>query len=300
VVDGELLTAADPGRPSQRWTWANLRHLATVLVRGTNPAAAVYESIGEDFFLSPAPRWLNLGLWEGSGTEDEAPAAVTRLVEEVAEPLPRHGVILDVGNGLGVQDPVIAAVARPSTLVAMNVTEWQLRAGRQSLSEAGALPLAGDAVRIPLADLSVDGIISVEAAFHFRSRRTFFEEARRVLRPGGVLTTSDVSTERLPRRPAEALAGLAQLRVWGLNLQAAASARAIADTARAAGLTDVEVRRCGDRVIGPALALTRARLERSDGVPASKRLAVRILLAQVELLWQRRMIDYLLLTARRP
>jgi hypothetical protein len=41
-------------------------------------------------------------------------------------------------------------------------------------------------------------------------------------------------------------------------------------------------------------------MERLDGVPASKRLAVRILLAQVELLWRRRMVDYLLLSARRP
>lgn len=291
---------SDRRRQTQAWTRANLRHLGTVLIRGSNPAAAVYESIGADFFLSPASGWLNLGLWEGSGTEEEAPTAVRRLVEEVAAPLPREGVVLDVGNGLGVQDPVIAEVARPRTLIALNVTEWQLRAGRGSLSKAGALAVAADAVRFPLAAGSVDGVISVEAAFHFRSRRAFFDEVKRVLKPGGVLTMSDVSTERLPRGPAEALAGLAQLRVWGLNLQAAASAGAIAETARSAGLTDVEVRRCGDRVIGPALALTRARLDRLDGVPASKRLAVRILLAQIELLWRRRMIDYLLLSARRP
>jgi cyclopropane fatty-acyl-phospholipid synthase-like methyltransferase len=271
-----------------------------VLFRGRNPAAAVYESIGADFFLSPAPRWFNLGLWEGSGTEEEAPAAVRRLVEEVAGPLPRDGVVLDVGTGLGVQDPVIAEVARPRTLIALNVSEWQLREGRASLSKAGALAIAADAVRIPLGNGTVHGVISVEAAFHFPSRRAFFAEAYRVLKPGGVLTMSDVSTERLPRGPAEALAGLAQLRVWGLNFQAAASARTIADTARAAGLVDVEVRSCGHRVIGPALALTRARMENLNGVPASKRLAVRILLAQVELLWRRGMIDYLLLSARKP
>jgi SAM-dependent methyltransferase len=291
---------SDPREPSHRWNWANVRHLGTVLVQGRNPAAVVYESIGADFFLSPAPGWLNLGLWIGIGTEEEAPTAVRRLVEAVAGPLPTGGVVLDVGNGLGVQDPVIASVARPRMLIALNVTEWQLRRGRPSLSEAEALAVVADAIRIPVADATVDGVISVEAAFHFRSRRAFFEEVRRVLRPGGVLSMSDVSTERLPRRPMEALAGLAQLRAWGLNLQAAASAQTIADTARAAGLADVAVRRCGDGVIGPALTLTRARLERSDGVPASKRMAVRILLSQVELLWRRRMIDYLLLTARRP
>lgn len=279
---------------------ANLRHVATVLVQGRNPAAAVYESIGSDFFLAPAPGWLNLGLWEGPGTEEEAPVAVRRLVEAVAAPLPKGAVILDVGNGLGVQEPVIAEVARPRMLIAVNVTEAQLRAGRGALAEAGAAGVAGDAVRLPVADGTVDGVICVEAAFHFRSRRGFFEEVRRVLRPGGVLTMSDVSTERMPRTPAEILAGLTQLRVWGLNAQAAASAASIGAAAGAAGLADVEIRRCGDRVIGPALALSRARLPRAQGVPASKRLGFRMLLAQVELLWRRRMIDYLLLSARRP
>jgi erythromycin 3''-O-methyltransferase len=286
--------------PTQAWTRANLRHLAAVAIRGRNPAATVYESIGPDFFLAPAPGWLNLGLWEGEGTEAEAPLAVRRLVEAVAEPLPRGGSILDVGNGLGVQDPVIAGVARPRRLVVLNITESQLHAGKASLADARARAVVGDAIRIPLADGSMDGVISVEAAFHFRSRRTFFDEARRVLKPGGVLTTSDVSTERVPRTPAEVLAGLTQLRVWGLGVGAAASAQEIAQTARAAGLVDVEVRRCGDRVIAPALALTRRRLERATDVPRSKRLAVRALLAQADLLWRRGVLDYLLLVARRP
>ncbi|MDQ4006097.1 MAG: hypothetical protein M3135_07370, partial [Actinomycetota bacterium] len=82
----------------------------------------MYDSIGTDFFLALAPGWLNLGLWEGQGTEQEAPVAVRRLVEVLAEALPTDGVILDVGNGLGVQDPVIAEVARPRAFVAMNIT----------------------------------------------------------------------------------------------------------------------------------------------------------------------------------
>jgi hypothetical protein len=88
-------------------------------------------------------------------------------------------VILDVGNGLGAQDPVIAEVLRPRRLVAVNITEWQLSAGRDRLREAGALPVAGDATRLPVADQSIDGVISVEAAFHFRSRRAFFNECFR-------------------------------------------------------------------------------------------------------------------------
>ena len=57
------------------WRGEHLRHAATLVRQGRNPAARVYESIGPDFFLALAPGWLNLGLWEGPGSEDEAEQA---------------------------------------------------------------------------------------------------------------------------------------------------------------------------------------------------------------------------------
>jgi len=180
------------------WTARNARHAAGMLRQGRNPAAPVYESIGSDFFLALAPGWLNLGLWEGPGTEDEAEDACRRLVRTLALALPAGGTIVDVGNGLGTQDTLIAEVARPRRLVAVNITEWQLAAGRDRLRQAAAAPVAGDAVRLPVADGTVDGVISVEAAFHFRSRKAFFDECHRVLRPGGVLSMSDISVRRSP------------------------------------------------------------------------------------------------------
>jgi cyclopropane fatty-acyl-phospholipid synthase-like methyltransferase len=143
-------------------------------------------------------------------------------------------------------------------------------------------------------------VISVEAAFHFASRRAFFEECVRVLRPGGVLTMSDIATQRLPRGPLEAMAGVTQLRVWGMNRGAAMPAAEIAQAARAAGLVDVEVSVCGDRVIGPALRLTRDRLRCATGAPFGHRAAARAMLAQVDLMWRRGMIEYVLLRAVSP
>ena len=127
-----------PLRPAG-WTSRHLRHIAGIVRQDKNPAARVYESIGSDFVLAPAPGWLNLGLWEGSGSEDEAETACRRLVQTVAAALPEAGVILDVGNGLGTQDPVIVEALHPRRLVAVNITEWQLSAGRDRLREAAAL-----------------------------------------------------------------------------------------------------------------------------------------------------------------
>jgi SAM-dependent methyltransferase len=284
----------------RRWTRENIRHVGELFRQSRNPARRVYESLGSDFFLAPAPGWLNLGLWEGAGSEREAEQACRRLVEAVASALPKDGTILDVGNGLGVQDLVISTEARPRTLVALNITEWQLRAGKARLDAAGAAPVVGDACRLPFDDGSFDGVISVEAAFHFASRRAFFEECFRVLRPGGVLTWSDIAVERLPRRPLEMLAGVSQLRAWGMNRRAAMSSAEIARAAGAAGLIDVETSVCGDRVIGPALRLTRNRLRGGARAPFGHRAAARAMLAQVEVLWRRGVIEYILVRATRP
>ena len=288
--------------PPSGWTRANVRHAASVLRHGANPAETVYESLGPDFFVALAPGWLNLGLWDGDGGDPaEAPMAVRRLVETIARELPSGGDVLDVGNGLAEQDPLIACVASTRSLTAVNITRSQLVAGAPRLAEAGAWGVHADATRLPLRDGSFDGVISVEAAFHFPSRAAFFAEAWRVLRPGGVLTMSDIPTARMPRTPGEGLAAFTQLRVWGLGSHAAATADEIVGLALDAGFVDVRAQSVGDRVIGPALRFVRDRLDRGAGdVPRSYHFAVRLMLRQVDLLWRRGVLDYLLLHGRKP
>src|SRR5215510_11074219 len=113
-----------------RITRGNVRHALAMIRFGRRPAATVYDSIGSSFFLALDDGWLNLGLWEGDGSDPaEAPIAVRRLVREVAAPLPAGGALLDVGNGLAVQDVEISSMVLPSRLTALNITLSQLRAG---------------------------------------------------------------------------------------------------------------------------------------------------------------------------
>jgi ubiquinone/menaquinone biosynthesis C-methylase UbiE len=281
------------------WTRERLRHAAAFFKQGRNPAAAVYDSLGPDFFLALDDGWLNLGLWHGDGSDPhEAPVAVRRLVETLAAELPMGGALLDVGNGLGAQDPLIAAIAEPSRLVALNVTRSQLVAGGVWLEDAGAIAVNGDAVRMPLRDSSFDGVVSVEAAFHFSSRRRFFAEAFRVLRPGGVLSMSDIATNRMPRGPVEGAAALAQLRVWGLRASTAASVGQIVALARTAGFDEVRARRVGDLTIGPALRFVRRRLQTTHA-PLTMRVAARTFVSATELLWRNGLVDYVILRAEK-
>jgi SAM-dependent methyltransferase len=282
-------------------TLANLRHAAGMLRFGRNPAATVYDSIGADFFLALDDGWLNLGLWEGDGTDPAEPAiAVRRLVTRLAGDLPAGGDVLDVGNGLAAQDPVIAEVASPRSLTALNITLSQLRAGRDRLAVAGARPVNGDASRMPFAAESFDGVISVEAAFHFPSRPMFFAEAFRVLRPGGVLTISDVPVLRFPTSPREVLAGLAMLRLWGIRATAAATPFEIEHHVEAAGFDDVRSSLEGERVIGPAFRSVHVRMADASAGGIPERLAARTMLREAEVLWEHGVLEYLFLVARKP
>jgi hypothetical protein len=87
--------------------------------------------------------------------------------------------------------------------------------------------------------------------------------------------------------------------VFGLRQSAAMTAGQIASAAADAGLAEVEVTLCGYRVIAPALRLAAARLSGVPAAPAGQRAAARALLRQVELLWRRCIIDYMLLLASR-
>jgi SAM-dependent methyltransferase len=278
----------------------NLRHALGMVRFSSRSAAAVYDSIGPSFFLALDDGWLNLGLWEGDGADPaEAPVAVRRLVREIADPLPTGGDVLDVGNGLAAQDLEIAAARHPASLTALNITLSQLHAGAERLGAADARGVNGDACRMPFGAARFDGVISVEAAFHFPSRRAFFDEAFRVLRPGGVLTFSDVPVMRMPSDLREVVAGVTMLRLWGIRRRAAATPAQVVEAVTAAGFVDVRSRLIGDRVIAPAFRHVWGRLAAGGG-EAAQRVAARTMLREAQLLWDRGILEYQLVGARKP
>jgi MPBQ/MSBQ methyltransferase len=133
--------------------------------------------------------FLNWGYWKAD-TETQVEAC-ENLVEMVASMIPkRDGALLEVGCGLG---GVIRYLTRhwpASSMTGINVMEDQLGVCRKRVPEATFERM--DAVKLAFANESFENVISVEAAFHFGTRRKFLEEAFRVLKPGGYLGVADI------------------------------------------------------------------------------------------------------------
>lgn len=145
-------------------------------------------------------RHIHFGLWENpelaSDDLDEAARAMEHMSEiliGLADIQPGQDV-LDVGCGFGGTLASLNERFSPLRMTGLNIDGRQLEvARRRTLPQPGNQLgfVEGDACKLPFAEASFDRMLAVECIFHFPSRRAFFEEVRRVLRPGGNLTISD-------------------------------------------------------------------------------------------------------------
>ena len=142
--------------------------------------------------------------------------------------------VLDVGCGFGGTIARINDTYQHMRLTGINIDARQIEICRTIPGRADnvlAWQIA-DATSLPCAGGSFDRVCCVEAMFHFSSRRQFFAEAARVLKPGGVLAGTDILIAPAARSapfPIDAIlqAGFGPWPdVWGTDADHTALARA--------------------------------------------------------------------------
>jgi len=159
-------------------------------------------------------------------------------------------VVLDLGSGGGLDCFVASqSVGASGRVIGVDMTPDMLVLARANAAKVGATNVEfrhGELENLPLADASVDVIISNCVINLTEDKPRVFREAFRVLKPGGRLAVSDMVT----RVPIPEIMR-ANLTSWAACVSGALTERAYLDAMRAAGFVAVEKIAGGENLLEP-------------------------------------------------
>ena len=171
-----------------------------------NPNLPYFDFLLEEFrqgktsTIEAFGRHVHWGYWESPEVAEGSVADFARAAEQLSQQVWKAGevkegdCVLDVGCGFGGTIASLNENFNQLQLTGLNLDDRQLERARsqvQPLNQNSITFVQGDACKLPFEDNSFDVVLAVECIFHFPSRQKFFQEAKRVLKPGGKLALSD-------------------------------------------------------------------------------------------------------------
>ncbi len=144
-------------------------------------------------YLYQQNNFYNVGDWRSN------PKTITEACENLTK---RHiydennqqikaSNILDIGCGLGSGAELIASLYPAAKVTAINISEQQIKKCRQKQDSKVDFKVM-DAAHLDFDDSNFDLITSIEAAFHFNTRKKFLASSYKKLKEGGYLIFTDI------------------------------------------------------------------------------------------------------------
>jgi len=187
-----------------------------------------------------------------------------QLYHALLDGVPVEGrTVADVSCGRGGGLAWVERTLRPARGIGIDFTPGQVALCRATYGRSQpALEFhEGDAEKLPLPDASADVVLSVEASHCYSDVRRFLDEARRVLRPGGVLCWADFTpAAHNPRLAAWSRERFEQVEDRDITPHVLAAMEADGERRRAL------IGRYGARLLQPLLLNFAAADERCDSV----------------------------------
>ena len=151
--------------------------------RNENDVVKLYDALSPIMEVSTGGDMLNFGYWDNSTPHPiDAQKQLCQLIGEMAE-ISTAEVIADIGSGILGPAKIWSSQYPSLQISSVNVNFSQLA----SVDPSNISKLNSTARMLPFSNSSLDCVIALESAQHFKPIGDFFSESNRVLKDDGIL-----------------------------------------------------------------------------------------------------------------